>query len=161
MGAPISRIVLALNANRTILDYLESGTYEKRSSRATLANAMDVGDPSNMERLTHLFGDFEQFGAEVSAFSVDDATITDTIRQVWETRSYIVCPHTATGEFVRTSLDLSEPTVVYATAHPAKFDTVVEPVVGQTVPVPPQLAELLDKPSLFKRISADHTLLFS
>ena len=66
MGAPISRIVLALNANRTILDYLESGTYEKRSSRATLANAMDVGDPSNMERLTHLFGDFEQFSAEVS-----------------------------------------------------------------------------------------------
>ena len=161
MGAPISRIVLALNANRTILDYLESGTYEKRSSRATLANAMDVGDPSNMERLTHLFGDFEQFSAEVSAFSVDDATITDTIRQVWEKHSYMVCPHTATGEFVRTSLGLSEPTVVYATAHPAKFDTVVEPIIGETVPVPPQLAELLDKPSAFKSIPADHTLLFS
>ena len=59
------------------------------------------------------------------------------------------------------SLDLSEPTVVYATAHPAKFDTIVEPVIGETVPVPPQLAELLDKPSAFKSIPADHTLLFS
>lgn len=159
-GAPIQGIVLALNANKPILDYLESGSYHKRPSIATLANAMDVGDPSNMERLTHLFGDHESFKREVSAYSVDDETIRKSIREVWEKRSYTVCPHTATGEFVRGTLGLSSPTVVYATAHPAKFDTVVEPEIGTEVPVPPQLAELLHKTSSFTEIPADHRLLF-
>ncbi len=159
-GAPIHRIVLALNANRPILDYLESGRYEKRPSIATLANAMDVGDPSNMERLTHLFGDHENFTTEVSAYSVDDRTIREEIRRIWQERSYCVCPHTATGEFVRSSLQTQEPTVVYATAHPAKFNTIVEPEIGEEVPIPPQLAKLLDKKSAYTTIDPDYTLLF-
>lgn len=161
VGAPIAKIVLALNANRPILDYLSSGIYEKRPSIATLANAMDVGDPSNMERLTHLFGDFDTFSANVSAQSVDDATIRGEIRRIWEEKHYIVCPHTATGEVVRCNLAEKRPTVVYATAHPAKFDTIVEPEISAEVPVPPQLARLLDKASSCKRIGADYHQLFS
>lgn len=161
VGAPISKIVLALNANRPILDYLSSGIYEKRPSIATLANAMDVGDPSNMERLTHLFGDFDTFSANVSAHSVDDATIRAQIRSIWEEKHYIVCPHTATGEFVRSKVAENGPTVVYATAHPAKFDTIVEPEISSEVPVPPQLARLLDKKSSCKRIGTDYHQLFS
>jgi threonine synthase len=160
-GAPIANIVLALNANRPILDYLESGTYRKRPSISTLANAMDVGDPSNMERLTHLFGDHTGFSAEVSAMSVDDDTIRASIKRTWEEHGYLVCPHTATGEHVRRLLAPKEPTVVYATAHPAKFDTVVEPVVGCEVPITPQLADLLHKKRTFTTIDADHRLLFS
>lgn len=159
-GAPIQRIILALNANRPVLDYLESGTYEKRPSITTLANAMDVGDPSNLERLTHLFGDHEQFSREVSAYSVDDQTIRSEIRRVWREHAYCICPHTATGEFVRNSIQLDEPTVVYATAHPAKFNTIVEPEIGEEVPVPPQLAGLLTKESSYTSIDADHRLLF-
>ncbi|MDD3942225.1 MAG: threonine synthase [Sphaerochaetaceae bacterium] len=160
-GAPISRIVLALNENRPILDYLHTGDYRKRPSIQTLANAMDVGDPSNMERLTHLFGSHEGFSKEVSAYSVDDETIRKTIGRVHAERSYVVCPHTATGEWVRDQVLASGPTVVYATAHPAKFETTVEPVIGCEVPVPVQLSALFDKPSSCREIEADHTLLFS
>jgi threonine synthase len=161
VGAPIKRIVLALNANKPILDYLSTGVYEKRPSVATLANAMDVGDPSNMERLTHLFGDFAHFKSEVSAYSVDDETIKSQIRKVWDTHSYIVCPHTATGEYVRENGGFTEPTVVYATAHPAKFHTTVEPEIHQDIPVPSQLAELLNKPSNYKTIDPDYRQLFT
>ncbi|WP_422477404.1 threonine synthase [Pleomorphochaeta sp. DL1XJH-081] len=161
VGAPIKNIVLSLNGNRPILDYLKTGIYEKRPSIATLANAMDVGNPSNMERLTHLFGDFTSFAMEVSAHSVDDSTIRKTIGDVWEKHHYIVCPHTATGEYVRTVLELEEPTVVYATAHPAKFNTIVEPEISTEVPVPPQLAQLLDKDSSSKQIKADYRQLFT
>ena len=161
VGAPIRRIVLALNANRPILDYLDSGSYVKRPSIETLANAMDVGDPSNMERLKHLFGDHAHFAAEVRAFSVDDQTIRSEIRRVWESHQYIVCPHTATGEHVRHQQQYVDPTIVYATAHPAKFNTIVEPQIGMQVPVPPQLASLLDAPSSFQTIDADPRLLFN
>lgn len=160
VGAPIKKIVLALNANRTLLDYIETGKYEKRPSIATLANAMDVGDPSNMERLIHLFGTYDEFVAEVSAYSTDDETIRTTIAEVWKEHSYVLCPHTATGEHVRNLLQSTDPTVVYATAHPAKFDTIVEPVIGQKVPVPPQLAALLDKPSHAISIKADYKAVF-
>jgi threonine synthase len=161
IGAPIKNIVLALNNNRTVLDYLESGKYEKRSSVATLANAMDVGDPSNIERLIDLFGDFETFREEVSAYSVDDQTILKTIEKVWEDKNYLVCPHTATGEYVRSILNLNNPSIVYATAHPAKFENVVEPVIKREVQVPEQLASLLDKESSYKEIEPDYRLLFN
>lgn len=161
IGAPIKNIVLALNKNRTILDYLESGIYEKRSSVATLANAMDVGDPSNIERLIDLFGDFETFKKEVSAYSVDDQTILKTIERVWKDENYLVCPHTATGEYVRSILNLDNPSIVYATAHPAKFEDVVEPVIKREVEVPEQLVSLLDKESSFKEIEPDYRLLFN
>lgn len=156
MGAPVAKIVLAVNANRTICDYIESGVYKKRPSIATLANAMDVGDPSNMERLFSLFPDHKQFVDNVSAFSVDDDAIISTIAHVWRTKQYIVCPHTATGEYVRALLDATCPSVVYGTAHPAKFDTIVEPIIGTSVPIPAQLAALLDKPSSYQTIEADY-----
>jgi threonine synthase len=161
VGAPIHSIVLALNANRPILDYIETGVYQKRPSVATLANAMDVGDPSNMERLTYLFSDHAQFTQEVSAYSVSDEIIRAEIRKVWEMYHYTVCPHTATGEHVRELQQSVHPSVVYATAHPAKFNTIVEPEIGAEVPIPPQLSELLEKPSSYQTIDPDHRLLFS
>ncbi|MFA5571112.1 MAG: threonine synthase [Sphaerochaetaceae bacterium] len=161
VGAPIHKVVLALNANRTIADYIDSGIYEKRKSIATYANAMDVGDPSNMERLLHLFGSHEEFVKEVSAYSVSDDVISETITDVYQKYNYVVCPHTATGEKVRTLLKTLHPTIVYATAHPAKFETIVEPLIGKKIEVPEQLASLLEKESTFKEIEADYTLLFS
>ncbi|MGI6467270.1 MAG: threonine synthase [Sphaerochaetaceae bacterium] len=160
VGAPIKNVILALNANKTVVDYLESGVYEKRSSIATLANAMDVGDPSNIERLNHLFGDFETFKKEVSAYSVSDEEIKQTIERVWNEYNYPICPHTATGEFVRNKLKLTDPTVVYATAHPAKFDTIVEPIINKEIPIPDQLAVLLEKESSYNEIEADYHHLF-
>ncbi len=152
MGAPISRIALAVNANRVLPDFLTEGIYRPRPSVRTLANAMDVGDPSNLERLRFLFPDRETLEREVSARSVTDGEIRDTIRRVFEASGRVLCPHTACAEYVRERRMPEAPSIVVATAHPAKFETVVEPLIGQVLPVPPALAALLDAPSRFTDI---------
>lgn len=161
MGAPIERIALAVNANTTIPDYLLEGEYKPRQSVATLANAMDVGAPSNMERLFHLFPTIELFRQEVSAWSVDDATIRRTIKAVWEDSRYAICPHTATAERVRRDHFADDYSLVVSTAHPAKFESVVEPLIGQPIPVPENLARLLDKPSEYQEVGTDYHMIFA
>ncbi|AEV27902.1 threonine synthase [Sphaerochaeta pleomorpha str. Grapes] len=160
MGAPIERIALAVNANKTIPDYLEEGEYKPRSSVATLANAMDVGSPSNMERLFALYGDIETFRRQVSAWSVDDETIKQTIKEVYDENGYILCPHTATAERVRRDHFADKGTIVVSTAHPAKFEAVVEPLIGKEVPVPENLAALFDKKSEYKSVGCNYKELF-
>lgn len=150
LGLPIDEIVLATNANQTIPDYLATGQWAPRASVATYANAMDVGDPSNMERLRNLVPEFEQLRDSVAAHPVTDAQIVAEIRRVHRAFGRAVCPHTATGTFVYEQLPAAKkqkPWVVVATAHPAKFETVVEPAIGETVPLPPALAEILALPA--------------
>ena len=146
-GLPIDRVVLATNANRVLADFVATGQYEPRASLATLANAMDVGDPSNVERLRHRFPDVAK---SVEADWVDDATIRKTIKRTLEEAGEIVCPHTACGVEVLRRLrerGAKGTWIVAATAHPAKFDSIVEPLIGRHVPVPPMLAELLARTS--------------
>ena len=159
-GAPIDRIVLAVNANTTIPDYLETGEYKPRPSVMTLANAMDVGAPSNMERLFALFPTYEDFKANVSSWSVSDDEIKRTIGEEWNEHSHIICPHTACGERVRRDYFADSPTIVVATAHPAKFETIVEPIIGKTIPLPSSLFEIMHRESDAKEIAADYNLLF-
>lgn len=160
MGAPMEKIVLSVNKNTTIVDYLKSGAYQGRPSLATLANAMDVGDPSNMERLLSLYPDFGTMKRMVSAYSVDDETIEKTIKEVYIETGYVLCPHTATAERVRRDHFANDPTIVVSTAHPAKFEQVVEPLLNTTVEIPDNLAVLLEKPTSFTPIGCDHKLLF-
>ena len=161
MGAPIDRITLAVNANKTIPDYLLEGEYKPRQSVATLANAMDVGAPSNMERLFTLYSDIGTFRKMVSATSVSDEAIKATIKEVYKETGYVICPHTATAERVRRDLPIQDNTIVVSTAHPAKFESVVEPLIGTTVPIPEALASLLAKKGEFKRVGCDYRQLFS
>ena len=160
MGAPIESITLALNANKTIADYLSSGTYEPRPSVATLANAMDVGAPSNMERLFALYGDIASMRLNVSAHSVDDETIRQTIKEVSDQYNYVICPHTATAVRVQKEFVSEAPSIVVSTAHPAKFETEVDPLVGHAVVVPPALEELLQRETHFTSIKTDYRELF-
>ena len=145
IGFPIGRIVLATNANRTLGDYYESGVYEGRSSIATLANAMDVGDPSNMERARILYPTHERFVASVDVYSVGDEAIREEIREGEVRWGRVWDPHTACAIHVRESLDAG-PWVVAATAHPSKFETIVEPLIGHVVDLPPALASILERP---------------
>jgi len=161
MGAPIDRITLAVNANKTIPDYLREGDYKPRQSIATLANAMDVGAPSNMERLFNLYGDIGTFRKMVSATSVSDEAIRATIKEVYKETGYVICPHTATAERVRRDLPVQDNTIVVSTAHPAKFEAVVEPLIGTTVPVPEGLASLLAKKSEYTSVGCDYRELFA
>jgi threonine synthase len=151
MGLPVREIVLAVNANRTIPDYLATGQWQPRPSIATLASAMDVGNPSNVERLRDLLPDFAEQRAAIESYPVDDAAIRAQIAQDFERYGEVWCPHTATAFWVYDHLPparkAGRPWIVSATAHPAKFETIVEPIIGHALPVPPALAKLLDRPT--------------
>jgi threonine synthase len=112
---------------------------------------MDVGNPSNMERLRWLFPSVEQLRGKVSAVSVSDDEIRATIRRDHQELGQTWCPHTATAAHAYRQLAAGrrdERWVLVATAHPAKFNDIVEPLIGATVPVPPPLAALLELPSV-------------
>ncbi|NNM62399.1 MAG: threonine synthase [Steroidobacteraceae bacterium] len=150
IGMPIGRIVLAHNANRTVPDFLGNGQWRPRPSVPTLASAMDVGNPSNMERLRLLFPDLDQLRDAVVADSVDDEAIRERIRADYRRFGREWCPHTATAAEVYNRLPAREragrPWVLVATAHPAKFNEVVEPLLGKSIEVPESLARLLRLP---------------
>jgi threonine synthase len=151
MGLPIGEVILAHNANRAVPDFLESGEWQPRPSIATLASAMDVGNPSNMERLRALFPDFTHLRQAVSACSVSDAQIRARIRIAFEQYGQIWCPHTATAaeawEQLPEARRAARRWVLVSTAHPAKFPEIVEPLIGRPVPVPASLAALFARPS--------------
>jgi threonine synthase len=146
IGIPIGEIILATNANQSITDYLRSGEWRPRPSVATLANAMDVGNPSNMERLQALHPDFQELQGQIGASSVDDIEIRATLRRDSHELDRLWCPHTATAAKVYRRM-LSRGArghwVIVSTAHPAKFNDIVEAQTGREVPVPPALARLL------------------
>jgi threonine synthase len=149
LGLPIGDIVLAANANRAVPDYLATGTFEPRPSIATLASAMDVGNPSNLERLRWLDPQRSALRRPLTALSVGDEQIRATIRRDHRELGRVWCPHTATAAHVYRELPPArhrERWVIVATAHPAKFDEIVEPLIGAKIPVPPALAALLDLP---------------
>jgi threonine synthase len=153
LGFPIARLVLAHNANRTVPDFLKTGEWRPRPSIATLASAMDVGNPSNMERIRALYPTFDAIGEHLSADSVDDDTIRRRIGEDFMQFGREWCPHTATAAEVYRRLSARErsaqPWVLVATAHPAKFNEVVEPIIGKAIDVPESLSRLLTLPRHF------------
>jgi threonine synthase len=154
IGLPIGRIVLAHNANRTVPDFLQSGDWQPRASVPTLASAMDVGSPSNMERLRALFPDLESVRGAVRAESVSDeqirARITTDYRQFSGHYGKPWCPHTATAAEVYARMPAAERSngrwVLVSTAHPAKFHEIVEPLIGRRIEMPESLAKLFSRP---------------
>jgi threonine synthase len=162
MGLPIGELVLATNANDVLPRFFEGGDYAPQATRATLANAMDVGAPSNFERLRHWHRDDVGLRAAFTADAVDDATIMETIRHAALRHGVVPCPHTATGlhvlERLRERGD-KRPWAVVATAHPAKFDGIVEPLVGHALELPPLLAETLLRPAFSEPLPVDYAAL--
>ena len=165
MGFPLARIILAHNLNRTVPDFLATGRWQPRPSIATLASAMDVGDPSNMERIRSLYPTWETMREHLSAGSVDDATIRSRIGEDFMQFGREWCPHTATAAEVYNRLSVEDkrdqPWVVVATAHPAKFNEIVEPIIGRPIAVPKSLSDLLrlrehraDMPPTLEALSA-------
>lgn len=151
LGLPIGEVVLAHNANRAVPDFLRTGTWSPRASIATLASAMDVGNPSNLERLRSLYPELDALRDAVSADSVDDERIRARIRSGFERYGQLWCPHTATAAEVYERLPAARRKdgrwVIVATAHAAKFKEIVEPLIGRPVPVPRMLAELYARPT--------------
>ena len=159
MGLPIGPIVIATNANRTIGDYFDTLEWLPRPSLQTLASAMDVGNPSNMERLRSLLGEADVLRERLGVLSVDDASIEGQIRSDYAAFGFATCPHSAVATYTWSRLDDDERDnndwILVATAHPAKFETIVEPLIGDTVPLPPELEDILARPSRSIAIDPD------
>lgn len=156
MGLPARAFIAATNANKAVPEYLESGEYSPRPSVATLSNAMDVGDPSNWERITHLFGrDWQALRAALRWGSLDDDETRAAIRAL-AAQGITADPHAAVAWAVlRRRLQRSETGIFLSTAHPAKFKEVLEPVLEREIPLPPALAELAERPLLAEEVDVD------
>ena len=159
MGLPIGGIVLATNANPTLAEFFEGATYRGRDAIPTLANAMDVGAPSNFERLLWLAnGDEADARALLRVQRIDDARIRATVATAEVRHGVAPCPHTACGLAVLEDLRAAGDTrewAVAATAHASKFLDVVGPLLSNAPPVPPAFAALLAKPAHADRIEVD------
>ena len=147
MGLPISRLIAANNANDIFYQYLQTGKYNPRPSIQTLANAMDVGDPSNFARILDLYQvQWEDIRHDISGAVVNDATILRTIRECWQQNGYLLDPHGACGyQALISGLEEGETGVFCETAHPAKFKETVEKATGSDVKIPERLAAFMNK----------------
>jgi threonine synthase len=151
IGLPVTRFVAATNVNDAVPMYLQSGKYEPRPSIPTVANAMDVGAPSNFERIQALYGhDLGTLRRDLIGASYTDERVVIEIGDVYRRHGYVLDPHGAIGWLaVNEALASAGPDVrgiFLATAHPAKFREVVEPAIGARMPLPRVLQEALGRP---------------
>ena len=144
-GLPLKRFIAANNANDIFYKYLQSGKYEPKPSKQTLANAMDVGDPSNFARIYDLFkGSHEQITALISGATYTDDQIRETMKACHEKTGYTLDPHGACGyRALKENLKPGEIGVFLETAHPAKFKEKVDDIIGGDVEIPARLAEFM------------------
>jgi len=159
MGMPVKRFIAAINANRVFADYLETGVYKPQKSIATIANAMDVGDPSNFARVIELFGkSVDNIRAEISSYSYTDEQIGATMAQVLKETGYELDPHGAVGySALRDHLNNGELGLFLETAHPAKFIDTVEKYTGKRVEIPARLQKFAEGTKQTVKIKADYT----
>lgn len=145
MGLPVKRFIAANNANDIFYKYLQTGKYEPKPSLQTIANAMDVGDPSNFARIYDLFnGDHDKICSLVSGATYDDNQIKETIKACYKSTGYILDPHGACGyRALQEGLKNGETGVFLETAHPAKFKDTVEPIIQTEVEIPERLAAFM------------------
>ena len=145
MGLPIKRFIAANNANDIFYKYLQTGKYEPKPSVQTLANAMDVGDPSNFARIYDLYGkSHERISSLISGATYSDAQIEEIMRQCYQETGYTLDPHGACGyRALQEGLKEGEVGVFCETAHPAKFKETVDRIIGGDVEIPERLAAFM------------------
>lgn len=160
MGAPIKRFVASSNLNDVVPRYLDTGSYNPKSTIQTYSNAMDVGKPSNFPRMQELYSqDYEKMVADISGDRMDNPETLFTMQQCWEENQYLLDPHGAIGyHLLKESLQENETGVFLETAHPCKFMPVIEKVIPDYV-VPEFASELLGKEKKATKLDAKYDLL--
>jgi threonine synthase len=169
-GLPVSRFVAATTVNDVVPVYLKTGRFEPRRSVATLANAMDVGNPGNFDRISWLYGgNLAAMRRDIVGSRHDDDEVRTAIRRVYERCGYVLDPHSAIAclglaavlpaweraDSVVSAQDVpGRAAIVLATAHPAKFAEIVEPIVGRPIDPPPSLADALGAARRIFRLDA-------
>jgi len=161
-GLPVKKFIAATNINKVVPEYLETGIYKPRASLQTLSNAMDVGNPSNFERLSRIFqDDYQQMREMLEGIWITDKDTLSTIRKYYTRQKLFLDPHTALGvcaseRFMQSIPAFEDCIVTLGTAHPGKFLEVVEEATGKQPPLPKQLQEALELPK--QAIPVDPTL---
>ena len=146
MGLPIKRFIAANNANDVFYNYLQTGKYEPKASIQTLANAMDVGDPSNFARIYDLYGkSHERISSLISGATYKDEQIAETMRQCYNETGYVLDPHGACGyKALEEGLQEGEIGIFCETAHPAKFKEKVDSILGIDIEIPARLRAFME-----------------
>lgn len=145
MGLPIHRFIAANNANDIFYEYLQTGKYNPQPSKQTIANAMDVGDPSNFARIYDLYkGDHDAIAAYIGGATYKDEQIAETMKQCYNETKYVLDPHGACGyRALKEQLKPDEVGVFLETAHPAKFKEKVDSILDSDIEIPARLAEFM------------------
>ena len=157
MGLPIKRFIAANNRNDIFLNYLNTGNYEPRKSVSTIANAMDVGDPSNFARILDLYdGSHDAIKHDISGFAYTDEQISSTMKSCLHNHNYLLDPHGACAyQALKDGLSSNEVGVFLETAHPAKFKETVEKIIETEVFVPAKLQAFMDGQKSTVSINSD------
>ena len=149
LGLPIQHFVASTNVNDTVPQFLKTGSYVPKPSKATISNAMDVGNPSNFIRIQELYhNDLNEFNKDFTSFSYDDEVTTQALKDMYAISGYIAEPHGAVGYLGLKKEMQNHPTalgVFLETAHPIKFLDVVEPILNVKLPIPKQIESVLNK----------------
>ena len=150
MGVPVEKFIAATNANDTFPHFLSSGTIQHQDAVKTISNAMDVGVPSNLDRIQNLFhDDVNQVKVDISSWSFPDKDTKESIRNMQNEFGYLIDPHTAVGVLgltkYRNETNSKTKGVVLSTAHPGKFADVIEPIIGNKTTLPESLQIAMKK----------------
>jgi len=147
MGLPIERFIAATNINKVVPDYLESGTYEPILSKQTIANAMDVGSPSNFSRMQQLYPSVDAMRKDIAGYWYDDEVIKKKMKEVYSNTSYVMDPHGAIGYLASEKYlaNKDHEVIFFETAHPCKFKDDVESAIADKIKIPSSIQEILTK----------------
>ena len=156
MGLPIKRFIAANNRNDIFLEYLNNGVYTPRPSIETIANAMDVGDPSNFVRVVDIYGTHDAITRDISGTSYSNEQIGESIKEALSAHNYLLDPHGACGyRALREGLKDGECGVFLETAHPAKFKDTVDKITGQSTEIPAKLEAFMKGKKISREMSRD------
>ncbi|MFZ2430572.1 MAG: threonine synthase [Lutibacter sp.] len=156
LGLPVKQFIAATNINDIVPNYLETGIYKPKPSKQTISNAMDVGDPSNFVRILEIFkNDDSELKKVLSSFSFTDKETQNAMKEIKEKHHYIADPHGAVGYLglKKQGIDANTFGIFLETAHPVKFLNVVEPIINQTIDLPKQIIEVINKEKVSIKIS--------
>ena len=146
MGLPVSRFIAATNINDVVPEYLHSGVYKPRNSQKTMSNAMDVGNPSNFARMLDLYqGDAKLMANDIIGISVSEEETAQTIKSVYSDAGYLLDTHSAVAVKAAKESGSKDPIISLSTAHPVKFNDVIEPIIGKKIEIPEKLKEIINK----------------
>lgn len=160
-GMPARQFLAGTNVNDVVPEFLREGNFNPRPSQKTISSAMDVGNPSNLERIRALFAEMPLLKKQLWAASFDDEQTREAIREVYQNVSYTLDPHTAVGYLTAQQYKREEqcdhPIIILSTAHPAKFADIVEPVIDAKITLPTALKESLAKEKKSIKTSTSYT----